>query len=213
LGRIRVLVADDQPMVLEGLRSLLEPEFEIVGEARDGQALLAAAGRTRPDVIVTDIAMPLLNGIQAAQRIKKTDPNVKVVFLTMHADMVYATEALKAGGSAFVLKSSGADELLTAMHEVLNGRKFVTPSIAARVLQALASRGTRRKKGLECLTKRQREVLKLVAEGKTLNQLAETLQISRSTVTSHKHRLMEELQVRTAAELTRYAIEHQLVEH
>ena len=213
MERIRVLVADDQPMVLEGLRSLLEPEFEIVGEARDGQALLAAAGRTRPDVIVTDIAMPLLNGIQAAQRIKKTDPNVKVVFLTMHADMVYATEALKAGGSAFVLKSSGADELLTAMHEVLNGRKFVTPCIAARVLQALASRGSKRKKGLECLTKRQREVLRLTAEGKTLDQVAETLQISRNTAKSHKRRLMEELQLHTTAELTRYAVEHELVEH
>ena len=212
MGRIRVLVADDQPIVLEGLHSLLEPEFEIVGEARDGQALLAAAGRTKPDVIVTDIAMPLLNGIQAAQRIKKTDPNVKVVFLTMHADMVYATEALKAGGSAFVLKSSGADELLTAMHEVLNGRKFVTPAIAARVFQALASRGSKRKKGLERLTKRQREVLRLTAEGKTLDQVAETLQISRNTAKSHKRRLMEELQLHTTAELTRYAVEHALVE-
>lgn len=212
MGRIRVLVADDQPIVLEGLHSLLEPEFEIVGEAGDGQALLAAAERTKPDIIVTDIAMPLLNGIEAARRIKKTDPNVKIVFLTMHAEMVYATEALKAGGSAFVLKTSGGDELLTAIHEVLNGRKFVTPAIAARVLQALASRGARRKKGLECLTKRQREVLKLVAEGKTLNQLAETLQISRNTVKSHKHRLMEELQLHTTAELTRYAIEHDLVE-
>ncbi len=213
MGRIRVLVADDQPIVLEGLHSLLEPEFEIVGEARDGQALLAAAGRTKPDIIVTDIAMPVLNGIEAARRIKKTDPNVKIVFLTMHADMVYATEALKSGGSAFVLKSSGGDELLTAIREVLNGRKFVTPSIAARVLQALASRGSKRKKGLECLTKRQREVLRMTAEGKTLNQVAETLHISSSTAKSHKHRLMEELQVRTTAELTRYAIEHELVEH
>ena len=148
MERIRVLVADDQPMVLEGVRSLLEPAFEIVGEARDGQALVDAAGRTKPDIIVTDISMPLLNGIQAAQRIKKTDPNVRVVFLTMHTDMVYATEALKAGGSAFVLKSSGGDELLTAIHEVLNGRKFVTPCIAARLLEALASRGSKRKKGL-----------------------------------------------------------------
>ena len=213
MGRIRVLVADDQPMVLEGLHSVLEPEFEIVGEAQDGQALLAAAERTRPDVIVTDIAMPLLNGIEAARQIKKTDPNVKIVFLTMHADMVYATEALKCGGSAFVLKSSGGDELLTAIHEVLNGRKFVTPAMAARVLQALASRGSKRKKGLERLTKRQTEVLRLTAEGKTLNQVAETLHISRSTAKSHKHRLMEELQVHTTAGLTQYAIEHELVEH
>jgi DNA-binding NarL/FixJ family response regulator len=207
-----VLLADDQPIVLEGLRSLLEPEFEIVGAAGDGQALLAAAERTRPDIIVSDIAMPLLNGIEAARQIKRTDPNVKIVFLTMHADMVYATEALKAGGSAFVLKSSGGDELLTAIHEVLNGRTFVTAAIAKRVFQALASTGVRRKKGLERLTKRQREVLVLVAEGKTLSQLAETLHISSSTVKSHKHRLMEELQLHTTAELTRYAVEHELVE-
>lgn len=213
MGRIRVLVADDQPIVLEGLRSLLEPEFEIVGEARDGRALLAAAGRTRPDVIVTDIAMPLLNGIQAARRIKKTDPKVGIVFLTVHADMVYATEALKAGGSAFVLKASGGDELMTAIHEVLNGRKFVTTAIAARVLQALASRGSKRKKGLERLTKRQRELLRMTAQGKTLKQVAETLHISCNTAKSHKHHLMEELQLHTTAELTRYAIEHGLVEH
>jgi DNA-binding NarL/FixJ family response regulator len=213
MGRLRVLVADDQPIVLEGLRNILEPEFEIVGEARDGQALLAAAGRTKPDVIVTDIAMPLLNGIEAVRRIRKTDPNVRVVFLTMHADMVYATEALKAGGSAFVLKSSGGEELLTAIREAMSGRKFVSAAIATRVFQALASRGSRRGKGLECLTKRQREVLRLTAEGKTLNQVAETLDISRSTVKSHKHRLMEELQLRTTAELTQYAIEHELVEH
>ena len=213
MGRIRVLVADDQPIVLEGLHSLLEPEFEIVGEARDGQALLAAAERTKPDIIVTDIAMPLLNGIEAARRIKKTDPSVKIVFLTMHAEMVYATEALKAGGSAFVLKTSAGDELLTAIHEVLNGRKFVTPAMAARVLQALAGRGSRRGKGLECLTKRQTEVLRLTAEGKTLDQVAETLHISRNTAKSHKHRLMEELQLHTTAGLTQYAIEHELVEH
>ena len=214
MERIRVLVADDQPMVLEGLHSLLEPEFEIVGEVGDGQALLAAAWRTRPDVIVTDIAMPFLNGIEAARQIKKTDPNVKIVFLTMHADMVYATEALKAGGSAFVLKTSAGDELLTAIHEALNGRKFVTPVMAARVLKALASRGSRRpKKGLECLTKRQREVLRLTAEGKTLDQVAETLRISRDTAKSHKRRLMQELQLHTTAGLTQYAVEHELVEH
>lgn len=213
MGRLRVLVADDQPIVLEGLRNILAPEFEIVAEAEDGQALLAAAGRTRPDIIVTDIAMPKMNGIEAVRRIKKTDPHVRVVFLTMHADMVYATEALKSGGSAFVLKSSGAGELLTAIHEVLSGRKFVTPAIAARVLQALASRGARRKKGLECLTKRQREVLSMVAEGKTLSQIAATLHISSNTVKSHKRRLMEELQLHTTAGLTRYAVEHDLVEH
>ncbi len=213
MGRIRVLVADDQPMVLEGLHSLLEPEFEIVGEVGDGQALLAAAWRTKPDIIVSDIAMPFLNGIEAARQIKKTDPNIKIVFLTMHADMVYATEALRSGGSAFVLKTSAAGELLTAIHEVLNGRKFVTPAMAARVFQALASRGSKRKKGLERLTKRQREVLRLTAEGKTPSQVAETLHISGGTVKSHKRRLMEELQLRTTAELTRYAVEHELVEH
>ena len=154
MGRIRVLVADDQPIVLSGLHSMLEPEFDIVDEARDGMALLAAAERTKPDVIVTDITMPLLNGIEAARRIKKTDPNVKIVFLTMHADLLYATESLKAGGSAFVLKSSGSEELVIAIHEALNGRKFVSASIAERVLQAGASHGSRDKKEVESLAKR-----------------------------------------------------------
>src|SRR3974390_3179965 len=113
MGRLRVLVADDQPLVLQGLRGILEPEFEIAGEVRDGQELLSAARRIKPDIVVTDIAMPGLNGIEAARQIKQKDPNLRVVFLTMHADMVYATEALKAGGSAFVLKSSGGDELIT----------------------------------------------------------------------------------------------------
>lgn len=155
----------------------------------------------------------MLNGIEAARRLKESDPNVKVVFLSMHTDMIYDTEALKAGGSAFVLKNSGGDELLTAIHEVLDEREFVTPAIVARLLQALARRGARRNKGLECLTGRRREVLKMVAEGKAVSQIARTLRISRNTVKYHKYRLMEALRIHTTAGLTRYAIAHDLVEH
>jgi DNA-binding NarL/FixJ family response regulator len=131
--RVRILLADDQPLVLQIVRFLLEPQYEVVGETLDGQALVAATERTRPDIIVTDIKMPLLNGIEAARRINRAYPDIKIIFLTMHADRVYATEALKAGGSAFVLKSSAAEELVPAIREVLNGRKFVTSAIAAQV--------------------------------------------------------------------------------
>ncbi len=213
MGRFCVLLADSQPIVLEGLANLLEPEYEIVGQTRDGSALVAEARRLRPDLIVAEVALPLLNGIEAARRIRRTDPDVKIVFLTMHADMVYAAEALKAGGAAFVLKSSGGEELLTAIHEALSGRKFVTPSLASRILKALASRGSPRRKRLGSLTQRQWEVLRLVAGGKTLGEIAESLHISRNTVKFHKHRLIEELQVHTTAGLTQYALEHRLVGH
>jgi DNA-binding NarL/FixJ family response regulator len=143
VGRLRVLVADDQPAVLQAVRRLLEPELEVVGEAYDGLALLTAARRTRPDIIVADITMPRLGGIEAVRRVKRTLRDVRVVFLTMHADPVYAAAAFKAGGSAFVLKSSAGDELLPAIHAVMRGRRFVTPAVGARARQAPSSRSSR----------------------------------------------------------------------
>lgn len=140
MGRLRVLVADDHPVVLEGLRSLLEPEYEIVGEARDGLALLAAAGLTKPDIIIADIGMPQLDGIEAVRRIRRTDSDVRVVFLTMNADVAYAKAAFDAGGLAFVLKSSAGDELLIAINEAMMGRRFVSAAIGAQALHTQGSR-------------------------------------------------------------------------
>jgi DNA-binding NarL/FixJ family response regulator len=205
------VLADDHTVVLEGLRRVLEPECEVVGTAADGRALLAAAERLKPDVVVADISMPLLNGIDAVRQIKKTARNVKVVFLTMHADVSYAAKALEAGGSGYVLKTSAAEELLTAIREALNGRKYVTPALSTQVLETLGKRGSRPAESLDTLTVRQREVLQLVAEGKTVKEIAGILHVSPRTVEFHKYRIMEELGLRSTGELTQYAIRHGIV--
>jgi len=209
--RPRVLLADDHTVVLEGLRRVLEPECEIVGTATDGRALLAAAERLKPDVVVADISMPLLNGIDAVRQIKKSARDVKVVFLTMHADVSYAAKALEAGGSGFVLKTSAAEELLTAIREAMKGRKYVTPALSTQVLEALGKRGSRPAESVEPLSVRQREVLQLVAEGKTVKEMAGILHVSPRTVEFHKYRIMEELGLRSTGELTQYAIRHGIV--
>lgn len=209
--RARVLLADDHTVVLEGLRRVLEPECEIVGMATDGRAMLAAVEQVKPDVVVVDISMPLLNGIDAARQLKKTAPNVRVVFLTMHADVSYAVEALGAGGAGFVLKTSAAEELLTAIREAMRGRRFVPPVLSAQVLQALAKRGPRDGESATALTERQREVLQLVAEGRTLKAIAGILHVSPRTVEFHKYRIMDELGLRSTGELAQYAIKHRLV--
>ena len=208
IRRIRVLLADDHMVVLEGLRRVLEPECEIVGTVTDGRALLAAAEKVKPDAVVADISMPLLNGIDAMRQIRKTDRNVKVVFLTMHADVSYAAEALEAGGSGFILKTSAAEELLFAIREAMKGRRYVTPALSSQVSQALAKRGSQVS---GALTARQREVLQLVAEGKTLKEIAGILHVSPRTVEFHKYRMTEELGLRSTGELTQYAVKHGLV--
>ncbi len=211
MRRPTVLLADDHGIVVEGLRRILEPEFEVVGAVADGRALLTAAEALGPDIVVVDISMPLLNGIEAARQIRKTARKTKIIFLTMHTDVIYATEALEAGGSGYVLKSSAGTELLTAVREVLRGRRYVTPAIAETVTRALTSPAGRRGKGVQDLTRRQREVLQLVAEGRTLKEIATILNVSPRTAEFHKYRVMEELGVRTTAELTQYAIKHGIV--
>lgn len=206
-----MLLADDHTVVIEGLRRVLEPECEIVGAVSDGRALLAAAERLQPDIVVADISMPLLNGIEAVRQMRKTVKNVKVVFLTMHADISYAANALEAGGSGFVLKSSAGEELLTAIREAMNGRKYVTSALSSQVLQSLANRNSRREDDPEALTARQREVLQLVAEGKSLKEMADILHVSPRTVEFHKYRIQEVLGLRTTGELTRYAVKHGIV--
>ena len=196
----RILLADDHRIVIEGLRNILEPEFDLVGAVGDGRALLAEAAKLQPDVIVVDISMPLLNGIEAARQITKAHSKAKIIFLTMHADATYAKRALEAGASGYVLKHSAPAELVTAIHEALAGRIYMTPSLAGK--RAL------RHKSDEPLTIRQREVLQLVAEGHSAKQIAFLLHISARTVEFHKYRIMEDLQLHSNAELVQYAIKH-----
>jgi DNA-binding NarL/FixJ family response regulator len=202
----RVLLADDHAIVLEGLRRVLEPDFEIVGEVVDGRALVAAAGMLRPDIIVADISMPLLNGIEAARQIRKINRRVRIIFLTMHPDVTYAAEALGAGGSAYVLKSSAGAELLEAIGVALSGAKYVTPAIDREVVRAEVQRAGRRDDLPAELTPRQREVLQLLAEGKSLKEVAASLKISTKTAEFHKYRIMKQIGVRTNAELTKHAV-------
>jgi DNA-binding NarL/FixJ family response regulator len=202
---LRLLLADDHAIVLEGLRRVLGPDFEIVGEVADGRALVAAAATLLPDIIVTDISMPLLNGIEAIRQIRNVNRKVIIVFLTMHPDVTYAAEALGAGGSAYVLKTSAGAELLEAIREALSGGTYVTPSIDREVVRAQMERAGR-DDVQEDLTPRQREVLQLLAEGKSLKDVAAILKISTKTVEFHKYRVMSKLGLRTNAELTKYAV-------
>jgi len=201
------LLADDHAIVLDGLTRLLEPEFEVVGKAADGRAMLDLAVTLKPDVIVSDISMPSLNGIEALHQLKAKDSRVKIVFLSMHADMELANEALRAGASAYVLKHSAAETLARAIHEVLAGRLYVSPRISVDVLAAVQQPIKRAAHAPATLTPREREVLQLVAEGRTIQGIANILNIACRTVVFHKANLMDKVGLRTTAELTCYAIQ------
>jgi len=208
----RLLIADDHKIFVEGLKRLLSADFDIAGVAEDGRKLVAAAEKLRPDVIVADISMPLLNGIDAVQQIKKKHPKITVVFLTMHPDAAYAVSAFKAGGSGYVLKNSAPDELITAIREGLQGRTYVTPLIAGKLLQSYES-GSHLTSETACsLSSRQREVLQLLAEGHSAKDIATVLNIAVKTVEYHKYRMMESLGIKTTAELIRYAVKQGITE-
>lgn len=211
MKRTRVLLADDHTIVAEGLASLLEPEYELVGRVENGRDLLRAADELSPDVIVTDISMPLLNGIEALRQLKKTNPEVRVVFLTVHADVNYVTEAFRAGASGYVLKQSAAEELRSAIREVHDGRTYVTPLIAKDVLEDLLRADEAAESLSVVLTPREREVLQLLAEGRSVKEIAALLRISPRTAEFHKYNVMGKLGLRTTAELTQYAIKHGIV--
>jgi DNA-binding NarL/FixJ family response regulator len=204
----RVLLADDHRMVAEGLKGLLTEEFELVGIVEDGRAMVAAARKLRPDVIVADISMPLLNGIDALTPLKQDNPDVRVVFLTMHRDAAYARRALEAGASGFVLKHSAPAELMLTVRAALQGRTFITPDLAAEVFRTAKENNA---DPLAALTPRQREILQRVAEGKSAKEIAAALGLSARTVEFHKYTLMEALGVENSAELIRFAIKHDLV--
>jgi DNA-binding NarL/FixJ family response regulator len=211
MSRPRILLADDHLIVLEGLKTLLAREFDLVGVVTDGAALVEEAGRLRPDVIVADISMPSLNGIDAIRRVRGTGIESKVVFLTMHADVTYVTRALDAGASAYVLKHSASDELVTAIREALRGGTYVSPALrASSALDDQLNPFRRTHKHVIELTPRQREVLQLLAEGKSAKEIAAALGISSRTVETHKYKMMDDLGVKTSAQLVQYAIKHGL---
>ena len=209
--RARVLLADDHLLVAEALKSLLEPEFELVGVVEDGRALLEAAATLRPDVIVADITMPHLNGIDALVQLRQRGDAVPVVFLTMHRDATFARRALDAGASGFVLKHSAPAELRLAIGAALEGQVYLTPQLAAEVLESMKQGPQPIGGALDSLPPRQREVLQLVAEGKSAKQIAAILEISPRTVEFHKYQMMESLGLHTSAELVHFAIKHGLV--
>ena len=211
MKRPRLLLADDHRLFVEGLRRLLEPEFELVDTVEDGRALVAAADKLKPDVIIADISMPLLNGIEAGRQIKKSDPNMKIIFLTMHEDVGYASEAFQAGAAGYLVKRSTPDELVTAIHVVLKGRVYLSPMIAKDVMYYYMEGPPEPKKQFSILTARERKVLELVAEGRTHKKVATVLSISIKTAQAHRYSIMEKLGLRTTAELTRYAIKHGMV--
>ncbi|HEU4387179.1 MAG TPA: response regulator transcription factor [Blastocatellia bacterium] len=211
MSRTRVLLAEDHAIVAEGLQSLLEDDFELVATVGDGRALVDAASRLKPDVIVADISMPLLNGLDACRQIKKDGLRSKIVFLTMHADVPLAKEAFRSGASAYLLKRSASKELITAIREVENGRRYVTPLITDDPITFLIEAESSAQEQAISLTPRQREVLQLIAEGRTMKEIAAILNISSRTVASHKYKMMESHGVRTTPELVQYAIKLGLV--
>ena len=210
--RPRVLLCDDHLLVAEALKSLLAPEFDLVGVVEDGRAMVEAAGTLRPDVIVADVTMPHLNGIDALAQLRQAGDRVPVVFLTMHRDVSFARRALEAGASGFVLKHSAPTELVSAIRAALEGHTYITPQLAGEVLESLKQGPQTASDPVVSLTPRQREVLQLLAEGRSAKEIASSLSISVRTVEFHKYQLMETLGLHTNAELTHFAIKHGLVE-
>lgn len=210
--RPRVLLADDHRLVAEGVRNMLEPEFELIEIVEDGRSLVEAAMRLKPDIILADVTMPQLNGLDAVQQIRKNGCNAKIVFLTMHKDVMYAARALQVGANGFIIKHSTVNELLTALRSVVAGINYVTPEID-RLLKALPTRTSNDADEISLLTPRQREVLQLFAEGYSARDVAKSLNISSRTAENHKAQIMQTLGVHSTADLIRCAIRHGLIAH
>ena len=211
MSRPRVLIADDHQILAEGVRGLLEPEFDVIGVVADGRELVVAAKKLRPDVIVADVTMPALNGIEAARQLRAAGVAAKVVFLTMHRDVAYARQAFEAGAAGFVLKHSVSSELVTAIREALRGQTYVTPMIAGELLGSHGSGNSAACDSLSRLTSRQREVLQLIVEGRSAKEIAAALKISTRTAEVHKARILEALGLRSTAELVQFAIRNGII--
>jgi DNA-binding NarL/FixJ family response regulator len=207
-GRPRVVLADTHRLVVEGLVSLLSPVCDIVGTVEDGRALVDAVRRLRPDIVVSDISLPVLNGIDAMAQLKKQGTKAKVIFLTMHRDAAYAVRAMDAGASGFVLKHSASSELLTAIHDVLEHKTYVTPLLPSHIFQHRKSPQSQTRDAASLLTPRQREVLRLVAQGLTAKEIGEALDISPRTVEFHRNKIKGELALHNQSELVQFALKH-----
>ena len=203
----RILLADDHRMITDSLKNILEPTYEVIGSVEDGCMLVKEAARLLPDVIIVDISMPKLNGIEAVRKIKNEGNEAKVIFLTMHPDVTYATKAFDAGASGYVLKHSSHSELLQAVEKALLGKRFITKKIAKELENVTHSR----RDPIRKLTARQREVLQLLAEGKSAKEVADILCISPRTVEFHKYRIMDELGMQSSVELVQYSIKQGLI--
>ena len=211
MNRPRILLADDHTLVLDGFRKLLEDQCEIVGVAEDGRTLIRKAQELQPDIVTLDISMPHLNGVDAARKLKRILPRIKLIFVTMHADPAYVNEAFKAGASGYLLKRSAGSELLQAIQAAMDGQWYVTPLVAKGLVKSVITGDRPAVLKDEPLTARQREVLQLVAEGMTVKEVASTLNISPKTVEFHKSQIMALLDLHTTAELTKYALIHGLI--
>ena len=209
MGAPRVLLADDHALLLGAFEKLLAPECDIVGQVADGRALVEAAKALKPDVIVLDISMPLLNGLEAGRQVKQLLRQVRLVYVTMNEDPDLAAEAFRCGASAYLLKRSAASELTTAIREVMQGRSYVTPLVTQGLVGSLLHADARRPASE--LTPRQREVLQLLAEGRSMKEIAALLNVTPRTVAFHKYRMMEQLKIKSTAELIRYAVKHHIV--
>jgi DNA-binding NarL/FixJ family response regulator len=205
----RVLLADDHTLVVHAFRKLLEPEFEVVGTVSDGRALLRAAYETKPDIAVVDLGMPLLNGADAGQELKRVMPQIKVLVVTMSEDYELAAHAIKHWASGFLLKKSAGSELVKAIREILKGNRYVTPKVAQKLVDEFVR--DPRPDRAKHLTVRQREVLQLLAEGRTMKEVAAILNVSTRTVAFHKYRIMEEYGLKTNSDLVRLAIKEHIV--
>lgn len=207
----RILIADDHTLVAEACKKLLEAEYEVVGTVNDGRSLVRAAAESKPHLVIVDVAMPILNGLDAGQQIKELLPSVKLVFLTMNHDADLAAEAFRRGASGYLLKTCAASELVIAVREVLRGGSYLSPTISKDTVGFLVRQDRKLIDKADRLTPRQREVLQLLAEGKTMKEVGDVLQMTTRTVAFHKYRIMERLNTKTNAELVQYAVRNHVI--
>jgi DNA-binding NarL/FixJ family response regulator len=209
MKRPRILLADDHTMMVDALKHLLQADFNVVGTVGDGRALLRMAAELKPDLVVVDIGMSLLNGLDASEQLKSIQPGIKIIFLTQNREPRFAAEAFRRKASGYLLKDSAASELTTAIREAMSGRRYLSPALAG-ALDA-ADGADVRDVALRDLSAREREVLQLLAEGKAMKEVAAILEISPRTVEFHKYRIMQLLRLKSGAELVQYAVRHGLI--
>lgn len=209
--KVRVLLGDDHVLILDGLRTALQSQYEIVGVAKDGRALVEATERLKPDLVIVDISMPLLNGFEAAKQIKKNQPRTKIIFLSQHLNPAYLKNALRLGASGYVLKSGATEELQQAIATVQRGKTYITPAFGETVIARLWNREGELSEETDGLTDRQREILQLIIEGRGNKEIADVIHVSVKTVEFHRARIMAKLGVKSVAELTKVALQQGLI--